>query len=126
MADPGLALHKALYAALNTACSCQVYDGVPQGAAFPYAVMEYSTSENDDFLSSRMDYRVYFVTVHSELNGQREVLSIMAEMDTLNNQPLTLDTGAVASLRVDSKRTYRDADALTFKGLVVLRVITTH
>lgn len=126
MAEPTKALHKALLTALNSACSCSVYDGVPQDAAFPYVVIDYMTSENNDFLVGRMDVRFVYLMVWSRNLGQAEVMGIIEEIETLNEQPLTLDTGAVASLRVDSKRTAREADNLTFKGQVTLRVITTH
>lgn len=126
MAEPTRALHKALLTALNSACSCPVYDGVPQDAAYPYVVIDYMTAENNDFLVGRMDIRFVYLMVWSRNLGQAEVMSIIEEIETLNEQPLTLDTGGVASLRVDGKRTAREADNLTFKGQVTLRVITTH
>ena len=128
MADPSRALHKAVLAALDSACSCDVWDGIPQGTSYPYVVMEYVMSDNEDFLSlnERMDLRYIFLTVWSRTHGQSEVLSIIEEIEALNEQPLTLDTGTMVSLRVDRKRTYREQDALTFQGQVVLRIITTH
>lgn len=124
--DPTKALHKALLAALNSVCSCSVYDGVPQDAAFPYVVIDYSISDNSDFLSSRMDVRFVYLMIWSRVLGQAEVMDIISEIETLNEQKLALDTGAVASLRVDSKRTAREDDNLTFRGQVTLRIITTH
>lgn len=126
MADPTKALHKALIAALNTACTPAVYDKVPDNAAYPYIVVDYTTSDNDDFLNDRMDFRFVFLSIHSRVSGQAEIMDTFAEIDTLNEQPLTLDTGNVVSLRVERKRTYREDDNLTFKGQVALRIITTH
>ena len=127
MADPTLALHTALLAALQGVCSCDVWDGVPQDTAYPYVVMEYTSSSNADFIGGqRVDERYVYLSVWSRVDGQAEVMDIMSEIDTLNEQPLTLSTGHMSSLRVDRKRTFRETDALTFRGQVVLRVLTTH
>lgn len=127
MAEPSKALLKALYAALNSACSCSVYDGVPQeGATFPYVVIDYMTSDNEDFLVERMDIRFIYLSIWSREWGQAEIMEIMGEIDTLHETKLALDTGALVSLRVDRKRTHREADNRTFKGQVTLRIITTH
>jgi hypothetical protein len=126
MAEPTLALHKALLAALDSACSCPVWDAVPDSAAYPYVVIDYGTNFNADFLVERMDSRTVFISIWSRATGQAEVMGIMAEIDALNEQPLTLETGAVASLRVIRKRTDRQADNLTTMGQIALRIITTH
>jgi hypothetical protein len=126
MADPTLALHTALIAALDTACSCDVWDAVPQGAAYPYVTIDFISSDNMDFTSSRLDLRHVYLSVWSRSGGQAEIMGIIAEIETLNEQPLTLSTGTCVSLRVDSKRTYREPDALTFRGQVILRIYTTH
>ena len=128
MADPTVALHKALIAALKTACSCDVWDGVPQGTAYPYVVIDYYASDNADFLAldERMDDRYIYLSVWSRVQGQAEVMAIIAEIETLNEQPLALETGTAVSVRVDRRRTYREQDALTFRGQIMLRIITTH
>ena len=130
MADPSLALHKALLAALQSACTsaAAVYDGVPQNATYPYVVIDYSYSNNSDFLSldERMDERYVYLSIWSRVHGQQEIMQIWSEIETIHEQPLTLDTGTAVSVRVDTKRTYRESDALTFRGQVVLRVLTTH
>lgn len=126
MSDPTAALHKALIAALDTACSCDVWDGVPQDTSYPYVVVESMTSNNEDFTNARMDTRFVFLTLWSREPGQKELMDIIAEIETLNEQPLTLDTGEMVSLRVDRKRTDREDDNLTFRGQVTLRIITLH
>ena len=130
MADPSLALHKALLASLQSACTSAsaVYDGVPQTASYPYVVIDYSYSNNQDFMSldERMDERLVYLSIWSRIHGQQEILQLFTEIETIHEQPLTLDTGTAVSVRVDAKRTYREQDALTFRGQVVLRVITTH
>jgi len=126
MADPTKALHKALLAALKSACSVEIYDGVPQNVDYPCVTMDYMTSDNDDFTNARMDERYAFLHIWSRNHGQAEILGIMEEIDTLNDTDLTLDTGDVGSLRVMRKRTTRENDNLTFRGQVVLRIITTY
>ena len=126
MADPTVALHKALLATLKTACSCDVWDGVPQDTAYPYVVIDYMLSDNMDFLVERMDERYIYLSIWSRSQGQAEGMGIIAEIETIHEQPLTLETGQMISLRVDRKRTYREPDALTFRGQVQLRVLTLH
>src|SRR5690606_10310571 len=125
-ADPGLALHKALYAALGD-LSCPVHDGVSQGTPFPYVTLDASTSGNMDFLASRLDERFVYLHVWSEVRGQEEVLRIMGEIDALlHGRHLPLDAGRVVSISVDQKSPTRDADGVTFMGRVTLRILTTH
>lgn len=131
MADPILALHKALLASLQSACSCSVYDGVPLNVAdsdYPYVVIDYAFSNNMDFLSltERMDERYVFLSIFSRVHGQAEVMEIIGQIQAIHEQPLTLASGTAVSVRVDSDRTYREPDALTFRGQVVLRIFTTH
>jgi len=126
VADPGLALHKALLARLDP-LSCPVYDAVPQNAAFPYVTLDTSVSQNIDYLVERNDERFVFFNVWSEVRGQAEVLAIMGQMDALlHNAALTLDAGRSLNLRVERTMTQRDADNLTFMGQLTLRVITRH
>lgn len=127
MADPTLALQKALLAALDTGLSCEVYDAVPQDAAYPYVTLDTTAVDNDDYLRGRRDLRFVYLTVWSQQRGQQEVMEIMADIDTaLHEKPLTLDTGRVISVRVDRKRTNREPDNETFMGQVTLRVWTRH
>lgn len=127
MSDPTLALQSALLAAIDGVVSCEVYDAVPQGATYPYVTLDYQTSSNNDYLGGfRVDQRYIYLGVWSRVTGAEEVLGIMAQIDALNEQPLTLSTGSMVSLRVERKRTVREPDNLTFQGQVTLRIITTH
>lgn len=126
MAEPSKALHKALLAALNTACSCSVYDGVPQDAAYPYVVMDDMQKGNEDFINARMDRRFYYLSIWSRTVGQEEVLGIIEEINAIHEQPLTLDTGEAFSVRIERGHTMREPDNRTFMGHVTLRILTTH
>lgn len=127
MAEPGLALHKALLAALDAALTVDVWDAVPQGSAYPYVTLDTSMAANADYLTSRKDERFVFLSIWSETRGQEEVLSIIGQIDAaMSGATLTLDTGRVARVWIDRKSTQRDADNVTFMGQVVLRIITEH
>ena len=126
MAEPTKALHKALLASLQSACSCSVYDAVPQDAAYPYVVMDDTQSSNQDFINSRMEQRFYYLSIWSRQPGQAEVMGIIEEIDAIHEQPLALDTGNAFSVRVERKRTVREPDNLTFMGSVTLRIFTDH
>ena len=127
MTDPALPLQSALMAVLNATLSCSVYDAVPDNAAYPYVTLDYSVSTNDDLFGGyRKDNRYYYLSIWSRAYGSEEVYSIMAQIDALNEEPLTLSSGDMVSLRVERKRTSREPDNLTFMGQITLRVITTH
>lgn len=127
MADPGLALHKALLAALDAALTVDVWDAVPQDSAYPYVTLDTSIASNADYLTVRKDERFVFLNVWSETRGQEEVLSIIGQIDAaMSGVALTLDTGRVVRVWVDRKSTQRDADNVTFMGQVTLRIITEH
>lgn len=126
MADPTLAVHKALIAAINGVVTCSVYDGVPQGASYPYVTLDFTVADNDDYTNSRQDRRFVYLGIWSRAGGQEEIYTIMGQIDTLHEQPLTLDTGQLVSLRVERKRTSREPDNKTFMGQITLRIITTH
>ena len=126
MAEPTKALHKALLASLESACSCSVYDAVPQDASYPYVVMDDTQVGNEDFVNGRLDRRFYYLSIWSRNPGQAEVMGIIEEIDAIHEQKLTLDTGDACSVRIERKRTNREPDNLTFMGHVTLRILTTH
>lgn len=126
MANPGLALHKALIAKLETLVSCSVYDAVPQNAAYPYVLIDNDQVLNEDFTNQRMDRRFVYLSIWSRAYGSAEVKTIIGQIDAINESPLTLDTGEVISVRVERTDTNREPDALTFMGSITLRILTLH
>lgn len=126
MADPSVALHTALLAKLKEILSCDVWDAVPQGSDYPYVTLDSMVDDNADLLSMRVSRRFVYLGVWSRAYGQAEVMGIMGQIDAINEQPLALSTGEVVSLRVERKRTVREADNLTYQGQVTLRIITQH
>lgn len=126
MSEPTTSLHVALLAALKAACSCEVYDGVPQGAAYPYVTLDSMISSEDEFLTLRSQTRFVYLGIWSRAYGQAEIMDIIGQIDALHEQPLTLSTGQAVSVRIERTRTVRENDNLTYMGQVTLRIITQH
>lgn len=126
MSEPTTALYTALLAAIDALVTCDVWDGVPQNTTYPYVVMDFTTSSNEDLTNTRLDRRYVYLSIWSRSPGQAEVMGIMSQLDALNNSSLSLSTGAVCLLRVERKRTSREPDNLTFMGQVTLEILTTH
>lgn len=119
------ALQSAIYDAL-AATGYDVYDHVPQGAAYPYITIDYTLAVDAGLIRTRMeDHRVY-LTFWSEYAGQKEIKTMQdAAWSALHEQRLTLSTGAICSLRVASRDTRRDADELTYMGSMTLSILVT-
>lgn len=127
MADPALPLQTWIYDTLDSALSCEVYDSVPQNAAYPYVVMESQIASEFDSQSTRRDDTLFYLSVWSIQAGQHEVLSIMGQIDdALHDKRPALSAGRAVIIRVRNKRTVRDIDGRTFQGQVVLRCVVEH
>jgi hypothetical protein len=124
MSDPSVAFQTAIYTQLDAQLSVPVYDSVPQSATYPYVTIDYQDSSRANWLSDRKDEKTMYFAVWSDYRGQKEVLAIMSELDTLlNNQRFTLSTGRIAKMQVLSKRTNRESDGVTFMGQLRLQVL---
>jgi hypothetical protein len=124
MSDPSIAFQTAIYTELDAQLSVPVYDSVPQSATYPYVTIDYQDSSRANWLSDRKDEKTMYFAVWSDYRGQKEVLSIMSELDTLlHNQRFTLSTGRIAKMQVLSKRTNRESDGVTFMGQLRLQVL---
>lgn len=126
MTSPNKALHKALLAAIDGLVTCEVYDAVPQDAAYPYVLIDTDTVTNEDFTNLRMERRFVYLSIWSRAYGSAEVRGIIDQLDAINETPLTLDVGQCASLRVERTHVNREPDNLTYMGSVTLRILTTH
>lgn len=127
MPDPSEALQIALFERLTAELTVPVYDAVPDNAAYPYVTLDYEVASNDDPLARRRDSRLFYLSIWSNYQGQMEVKRIMAQIDSaLHERPLPLETGRVASVRVDRKSTNREPDGRTYQGSVTLRILTEH
>ena len=132
MSDPGWAVQKAIYTALDSnvtwdGSAVPVYDNVPQSAAYPYIQLDEQQSVEADYLNSRKDERTFYISVWSGQQGKKQILEIMASIDTLlHRKSFTLETGSMVRCFVKRKSTQRDIDQVTYQGSVTLRIITNH
>lgn len=126
MASPGKALHKALISAIDGLITCEVYDAVPQDAAYPYVLIDSDSVSNEDFFNLRMERRYIYLSIWSRAYGSAEVRGIIDQIDAINETPITLDTGDCVSVRVERTHVNREPDNLTYMGSITLRVLTTH
>ena len=122
------AAHKAIFTALTAALSpIKAYDAVPQGAAYPYVVIDSQEQTPDDPLTSRRDERMFYLSIWSQYRGQKEVLDILSLVDSaLHQQRLAMDEGRCVRVYVENKRTMREPDNLTFQGAAKVRFILEH
>lgn len=128
MSDNTLAVQKAIYTTLTAALyPVKVYDAVPQGAAYPYVVINNTEVVSADFLSSRKDERILYLSIWSQYRGQKEVIDILTDIDAaIHRKALTLESGTMVQSFVQNKSTMREPDNLTFQGSAKLRIITQH
>jgi len=126
MASPNKALHKAVLAAIDSLVTCEVYDALPQNAAYPYVLIDTDTVGNEDYTNRRMERRFIYLSIWSREYGSAEVRGIIDQIDAINETPLTLDVGLSASVRVERTHVNREPDNLTYMGSVTLRIFTDH
>ena len=127
MADPLAAIHKAIYTALNTAMSIDVYDYVPQNASYPYVEIERSVASSEDSLVAQKDNVFTFVTIWSDYKGQKEILEQMeTAYAALHRQKLALDNGNMVECMVQMRDTSRDVNDKTFIGSLTVRSLVEH
>ena len=128
MADPSVALQKALFARLLAEVSCPIYDGAPMNTDMPYVSIDREVSVNESPISGRKrEQRLLYLSVWSDATGQAEVKRINGEViAALDERPLPLEVGRAVSVRVIQSDAQRDADGMTYQGSITVRVITTH
>ena len=128
MADPSLALQVAIFARLQAEVSCPIYDGAPLNADMPYVSIDREFSVNSSPISGRKrETRLLYLSVWSDAVGQAEVKRINGEIiAALDERRLPLEVGRAVSVRVEQSDAQRDADGITYQGLITVRVITTH
>lgn len=105
-----------------------LYDGMPDGVAFPFVAFSRSLSTRDNLLAENMTRVQVTFTVFSEFRGQEEVLTILGVIeDALDNAELALETGT--AVRCDVERpgdTTLDADGKTYMGSAIYSVLVAH
>lgn len=128
MADPSVALQKALFARLRAEVSCPIYDGADINTPKPYVSIDREISTNISPIAGRKrQQRLLYLSVWSDAPGQAEVKRINGEVAAaLDERRLPLEIGRAVSVRVEQIGAQRDADGITYQGSITVRVITTH
>ena len=126
MPSPNKALHKSLLSSLDGLVTCEVYDAVPQDAAYPYVLVDTDSTSNEDLFNLRVERRFIYLSIWSRAYGSAEVRGIIDQIDAINETPITLDTGDMVSIRVERTHVNREPDNLTYMGSITLRVLTSH
>lgn len=129
MADPLLELQGAIVSHLRgdspPLLSCDLFDRIPAGAAFPYASFGPADALTDD-AECLTSYEVTLqIDVWSRAVGYPEVKTLAAEVrDNLHEAELALSENALLTIVHRQTRVFRDPDgitnhaALTFTALV--------
>ena len=131
MTHPSLALQKAVYAALagdavlGGLVDDRIFDAPPRNVPFPY--VSFGNAQGNDWSTGTetgTEHRVV-LDVWSRHRGKAECWAI-AEAVTmvLDDAALTLDGHALVNLRLETAETGRDADGLTWHGVVRFRAVT--
>lgn len=132
MATASWSLQQAIYAALTTNAALlsqlggpHIYDDVPQRTPFPYLTLGQSSVL--DWSTGTDDGHEHLLTLHvwSRAGGRAQVQDIMASIEVaLDDQPLTLVGHRLINLRHVLSEARREADGVTYHGIVRLRAVT--
>jgi hypothetical protein len=121
---PSAALQQALYETLSAALSCQVYDDVPENAAFPYCVIGEESCR--DWGTKSQPGKEVEITLHfwSQKPGFMEVKQLAnAGLQALTaSQALQLDEFTVVQVQFLEAGFGREDDGVTRSGTLRLGV----
>lgn len=127
MTDHQWPLQQALFAALEAALSCPVYDSIPPNTAMPYCHIESQSAAPFDVLVETGSETFVYLGFWSSHKGQKEVLELMDDVYTaLHRQRLTLSAGEFVDMRVTARNTTADIDGRTYKGSMTVKVMLRH
>ena len=120
-------LQVAVFEALRAAVQpVLVYDGVPQGAAFPYVVVGDDSSVEWP-VALDADGEDIDVTIHvwSRYAGGKEVKELMGKVRAaLHNRALPLGAGlSLVSFRCMAERAFTEPDVKTRHGVIRFRAL---
>jgi hypothetical protein len=128
---PGLALQRAVYAALVADATLaalvgdRVFDAPPRAAAFPYVTLgEARATDWSTGTESGSEHRLV-VHVWSRSRGKTECWAVLAALRTaLDDADLAVDGHALVSLRVAAEDVAQERDGVTWRGTTRLRAVT--
>ncbi|MBS0273735.1 MAG: DUF3168 domain-containing protein [Proteobacteria bacterium] len=133
MTNASFALQGAVFAALSGDGTIQsllgtpprIYDAVPRGASFPYAVLGDGKETNAGTATEEGSEHVFAVTAWSRNGGHAESKSIAdAIRFRLNNATLSLNGHALVDLRFLNCDYARETDGETYSATLRFRAVT--
>ena len=126
-----LALQAALFAALKEDAGLaalvagRIHDAAPQGTALPHLVLaDFASLDASDSGGEEAEHYATFL-VWSRAGGRRQALEILGAMTAcLDNAMLPLAGHHLISLSVERTETRREADGISWRGLLRVRAVT--
>jgi hypothetical protein len=103
----------------------RIFDAVPDNSAFPYLTL--GQSSVNDWSSGSEAGEEHRLTLHvwSRAVGRRETHELMAALrGVLHDRALDLDGHRLVNLRHELSEARREADGVTYHGIVRFRAVT--
>lgn len=132
MASAGLALQRAIYAALSADAALtallgpgRVFDDVPQATGYPY--VSFGLTSERDWSTGTEDGAEHVITLNvwSKAAGRKQARGIAEAMRTaLHDRALAVAGQRLVNLRHEFSEIRRDADGETYRGIVRYRAVT--
>jgi hypothetical protein len=123
--DHSVAVHKALYAALDGNISAPVFDGPRPDGTFPYVVINDSRMVPDDTKVVKCGIYRVSIDVWSRDAGQNQAKAILAEIYGILHAVDATIAGAGA-WTLENQYVFRDADFLTVHGVADYSLFITN
>jgi hypothetical protein len=132
MSSSALALHDAIVAALSAdhtlvdlLGAARIFDQEPKPPPYPYIVLGQTSTRDADADITPTDEHIVTLQVWSRARGRHEVQAIVAAIRTaLHDATLSLTGHRLINLRHEFSEARRDADGITFRGLIRFRAVT--
>lgn len=133
MSRASFALQQAAFAELSANPSVQsvlgnpprIYDAVPRGAIFPYAVIGDGTENDWSTASDRGSEHIFAIHVWSRSEGHREAKEIAeAIRNVLDGAALALAGETLIGIRFVSADYARETDGETWRASLRFRAVT--
>jgi hypothetical protein len=132
MSSAAWSLQQAIFAKLTSDSTLttllggpRIYDGAPQGSAFPYLTFGQSTARDWSTATDQGNEHIFTIHTWSRARGTSQTQAILdAVRAALHDQPLTLDGHRLVNLRAEFSDSRRDPDGETYHGTVRFRAVT--
>jgi len=119
-----LEIQKAIYSALDSALSINVYDNVPDNAAAPYVVIGDDTVAEFDTDGERGFEATVTIHTWSTYRGRSQVKEIMSAVyNALHRADLTVQGYNLLGCDFEFSETFLESDGVTRHGVQRFRIL---